>query len=818
MFGKKKPKAESAEVTVVKPAAPTKAKKQAKLRGKGEPNFFAAHIEKIALALFVGLAGYFIYSGISTPGYPTNRAPDSLKEDARRVLNQVVSEDHWPAIAPDRAVETNFEQAAMLARRPTNPDDYSFGTLDPTGQGALRKRTDPVIFAPEKLVVKAVVGSMAIQIPNETPDPFENFENADKVEVRRRQSNNNNRQNNLYGDTGSTPGTGMRPMGPGESDENAAPRIRVMNSKYNLGVPVGMSGGGMEGSGMMGSGMMGSGMMGSGMMGSGSGGAMGPGSGGAMMGPGAGGGGGGGGLGGTRANAPKEKVSSQPVIFVAGTALVAHKKMVEEFDRVFQDTGPYIVERDRPVYLSFEVQRVEVTQDPGREIKEEEWQTVTDGTRQFALRKTWARPPLAPAAQEVIDRNAFHGGLTMPIPPLLIRNYREFSKHPNVAWSWDAKPLVQRPQTVKPKEEDDDNVLPGERNNQPSGGMGDGMGMGMGMEGMGMEGSGMEGYGMGMEGYGMEGSGMGMEGGMMGGYGMEGSGGGYGVSSGPPTGPVPEYKMIRFFDMLKGEHLGKVFRYRVRLVMRDPNYPERSPQNPELDRFPAPSPSSLEQAVFTRVSELRRKDDAAFANDKKARRTMRNTDWSEASPAVQIQGKYEVFAGVGVETGPSPKRPVSAVEQGPGELVANLVATKMIGVGGARFASTFSDVRRGAMLNHPVVANKKVTYEFVVPTTKVIKKAEDLPLAIGSTVVDIRGGDELAASDKRNDPLYSSGEVMVLMQDGSVQFTNDLDDTFYYRMYTFADEKEEANNAGSSTPGAGSGSGSGYGSEGASPP
>ncbi|MEZ6078872.1 MAG: hypothetical protein R3C56_25305 [Pirellulaceae bacterium] len=40
--------------------------------------------------------------------------------------------------------------------------------------------------------------------------------------------------------------------------------------------------------------------------------------------------------------------------------------------------------------------------------------------------------------------------------------------------------------------------------------------------------------------------------------------------------------------------------------------------------------------------------------------------------------------------------------------------------------------------------------------------------------------------------------MLILNRDGSVTVTNEFDDTFLYRMYTFADEHEAAEKAGSS--------------------
>ena len=123
---------------------------------------------------------------------------------------------------------------------------------------------------------------------------------------------------------------------------------------------------------------------------------------------------------------------------------------------------------------------------------------------------------------------------------------------------------------------------------------------------------------------------------------------------------------------------------------------------------------------------------------------------------------------------------------------------------GVTYAKAFGDAKRGSVLN-----SKKENLEFVVPASRVVKHRE-LQFSSNSIVVDMRGGEELGASSKRDgDPLAAGGEVMVLLGDGSMQITNDIDDTFQYRMHTFADEHEAAKRMGSNGAMGGMGDGSG---------
>ncbi len=803
MFGKKD-KAEKAvkaekPAKVVKEKAPakTKSKKSKASSGKSGPNFFAAHVEKLILGVVVAATGYVIYDGISRKGYPTDRQPTSLNQSAGDALQQI-SVDHTEAIFAEREIKHAFVPEVEKSRRPIEWKKFSLGSLqNENSSGPVELRGDPKILPPEQLVVKCVSGAVAIEVPKETPDPFEVFEDAPRITIKKPKPPKNKEE-------------------PEEDEDKIKPPARRLMSKYDLGAPIGAMGGmmgGMEGG--MGMGMGGS--MGGGMGGM-DGGRGGMGSGMGMGG--APGGGGGGGLGANKNLGPKTKVASQAQIFVAATALVRHKEMSEEFERQLKNSGDYNLLRDTPVYLTFEIQRVDVSQNPGREVQEKEWKTVSDGSKQVAMRKNWAiKAPLGRPVPEIIDLNARHPGLTMPIPPMLIKDYRDFAKHPAIDWVWDTKRLMAPPKRKENKKEDEgeEDVLPGQGSGGAAtggmGGMGSGMMGGMGMGGMGgmdggMEGGfgmgdGMEG-GMGMEGEyggsygGMEGGmegyggmGMGMGGSGMGGSGMGGSGmGGMTMSAGPQ----PEYKMLRFYDMLTPQDVGKSFRYRVRLIMRDPNYPERIKRRIKPGEYvdfeiPPPQPNTLQKEVFDRIADQRRVDDAAHKADPKTRRKMLETEWSEPSQPVRIAARVDAFAGLGYDPASNP-RP-SAVS---GETEANLVATWMDATTGVTYAKAF-DARRGSVLNSNL-ASKKEIIEFVVPATRVVKQRE-WPFASNSVVVDIRGGEELAASSKRDgDPLAASGEVMLILGDGSMQITNDIDDTFEYRMYTFADEHEMAKKAG----------------------
>ncbi len=828
-----------AKAPKVATAAKAKSPKRKNTLAKGGPGFFAAHIEKLIMAGCLAAVAYLVYAGFSTPGYDTAAAPEQLERDAKDLLTKI-SQDHWEQISadPERNVEHDFANRAAEARRPTDPGTYASAVWDPKPLGVFEKRGDPAIFPPEQLVVTTINGAIAVEVPRDEVDAYEDLEDAEPIRAKQRGRDTGRTRRGGRGDAAS--------MGPGggeygnEADMMGAPgsmmgttgtqkQFRFLSPDYNLGAIFGTAGGAGGMAGMEGMGGPSS------MMGG-----MGPG----MMGP-------GGGTGSTgptirdglkdrnKDRGPKYKISSKAVVFNAITGVVPHRKMVEEFLAQFQESGSFVPQRDLPYYMSFELQRVEVTGEPTRAIQEQEWAKVSDGLAQSNLPITqkWAvHPPLARPVPEVIDRRSYDRGLTMPIPPLLVRDYRMFSKHPAVNWVWDARSsMVQRPRRMdfQPKES---TVLPGARGGNARGGaMGAGGMMGGGMMGggYGEDAMGGAGYSGGMAGGGYDAMGGGGYAGGMGGYDAMGAGGygdamaggyggGYGDASmmgggmmgggmmgggmmggGMSAAMQPEFKMVRCYDMLNPADYAKVFRYRIRVVMRDPNYPENR-------MLPRPAPNTLKDEVWARVAPLIVKDDAAIKNDPTAMRSLRYTDWSQPSPPARVDIPIEVLVGDVTFDGPRAfESEGKTFVLTTSEPIGNVVATTMDGKTGARYAVK-EEVRRGSVLAD------RADVELIVPSTRIVKIKKGQAIDARATIVDIRGGKPLAG-DTRDDPLKDIGEMLILNRDGSVSVTNEFDDTFLYRMYTFADEHEASQRTGASASGYGGGMGGGYGEHGGGP-
>ena len=307
-----------------------------------------------------------------------------------------------------------------------------------------------------------------------------------------------------------------------------------------------------------------------------------------------------------------------------------------------------------------------------------------------------------------------------------------------------------------------------------------GMPGGGGMSGM----SGMPGGG-GMSGMsGMPGGG-GMSGmsGMPGGGGMSGGmSGGYSTSVKPP-----KYKMIRFFDF-EAER-GKKYKYRVRVVVDDPN-------NPPRGSFVAPDERYLESAVATRIRENRKK-------------TRIESEFSPESNPVSLPNPTQFVAG--------------AIDRsaflGVSEPAAKLLAVtwndeRALPVPALPLLSdrdTDADkaaVFRGSLLNF-IAKEAKI----LRPDSLELKGIKDFEVKTNALVLDLRPGSVLPVGKKANrdrdrTPLRSGGEVLLMDDSGNLVVRDEFEDADQFRRFTYDGEETGGAMAGGMGGGAGAGGGS----------
>ncbi len=833
----------------------------------GIKGLFVQHIEKIVFGFAILLVLVFVVMGFRLESKLSNKTPVKLKDLAanavshiERPTDDIVRKQRMPHDGKGGQYE-----ARVADRGPRSPGIYEtpIPWKPPAGNPGA-KREDPEVFPPIHLETMAFTGALCVKNEDGEDNLIADLENAPSKERKRRppkrrrsrggggggSGSGSGMMPGGYGDDGGgsgmmpggyggemggSGGSGMMPGGYGEErggSSRSGKSRRDRNKNKNKPKPptaparmydaskvcgyrpagVASSGGtGMPGGyGMGGGGMGGGGMGGSGMGGSGSGSGM-PGMPGMGMGTGEGGmpgfgmGTGTGAAGGGK-NAPLAK--TQHVIAVK--ALVPYRKQADEFKRVLGSAVGFAPNRDTPRIIFFQAQRVDVTDDPTKEVADGDWKNIMNPKKAVKVAKDerWHG-----FMQEVADRAYVDPNVTMPAPPMMLRCMEEAMLHSEVP-KGSAMPTMT---AAKAKEDDksegtesDDSLpggsaLPGGGGGFPGGGGGGylgggggypggsgapGMGMGMGgsgAPGMGMGGSGAPGMGMGGEG----GYGMGMGMGGEGGYGM---GGGYGATMSTSAEPV-QYKLIRFFDTEVKP--GRVYRYRVRLFVEDPNNPNSDPKNGIV--LAKPRRRTLSMKVLNRL----KKQDEGGA---KTSPYYVITDWSEASDSVSLPSTSRVFAGH-----------VSPARFSPG--AGNKVRIRQSEVSGTIVpvvwdAALAIDVSKEIKAFRGSVLDASGTFEILDPVTLVIKLLKGFDLRSYYTVVDLRGGEDLPGD--REHKVTSIGEFVIIDAQGNFTVHNELEDYDRYRRFTLADEVKAASSVGG---GYGEGSGlpggeGGFGEEG----
>lgn len=433
--------------------------------------------------------------------------------------------------------------------------------------------------------------------------------------------------------------------------------------------------------------------------------------------------------------------------FISGTALLPYKNIYEAYESALRDAKGYDpIRRDTPNFYDLQVQRADVTDKSVDQLVEADWKLVWNRVNMLKL----AAGRWRGFAPELVPADYRDPALTMVVPPILLDNYQWFTSHPAIPLKTKKELKAEKRrqeneanQVEERYELDDDTIVlagPGQR-----GGMGSSMGMPMDFGAADMQ---MMTGGMG-----------GMMGAMM----------GRGVVEVDPV----EHKLIRFYDFAgfgaRSPTPGRTYVYRIRYGVVDPNFPA----SPQLQ----PTTATLTPNVAQRVLGL-----VAKAEAEKDRGTLfvRYGEWSAPSPPTGLPSLATSYAG-----------PVSAgrmleVTAGNRKFVtprdpptAEVVATVLEPTLGTRVPLTLS-VTAGSVLG-----GKAESADVIDPVSLEIKKLEGPVVDTGITVVDIAGGQPMAA-----DPELTTPGMMLLMDaGGSLQVADSIDQQRPFRTYSFADEK-----------------------------
>ncbi len=760
-------------------------KSKFKLDGATIQKFLVLHCEKLVLVVVLGIMAWLVYMGYALPGLEADKTPVALAQKSDSTKKFIDDPTRWTnVVSQERFIPMDLAVLAGESQIATDPSFYQvpmpWKTENFTKQ---TPRTDPELLPPEHLIVHTVMGPLFSVFTDEelaseeAVDPTYPPEVTDDTKKKRRppppkRPRGGAEMTSGYpGDEGGDPYSGGRTARRGSRRSSSTD---TSSSSYGPSASMDMA----DDYGM-------SSDYGSGM----------------------------GGYGGAQGKINPESIQGfqgsaqggiqRHVIANVITAVVPFEKQVEKFAEALQSSLDYEWQRDQPMYLGFMVERAEVpASDLAADPSTLDWKRIN--VRATKIEQLGDPTPpgrwgqWAGVLPEVSDPTYLDPYLTHPAPPFMQRNVWPLLTHPDVPlapltstmYDGNMQPRAGTPADANQKPIEDVPGLPvpgggfpgsGYPGGSPYGGSSDGgEGYGGGMPGMGMPG-GMSGMsmpgGMGMSGSssmysGMPG-GMGSSGMMSSGYG----GSGYGYGDGLSTLAIapPKYKLVRFTDTHVEQ--GKHYRYRLKVLLNDPNHPYYTQAPPPL--------ASLAPEVQARIKAIDAEDakknaaDPSTKNDptRPPHRTYwrEPEEWSQPSDVVSIPSPNSFFAGDvsqpgGAEIVPGKPRVANAPPQAK-VLVSVWDPVKVVDVPAeesAYLGSTLNFVKDAKVI-HPVYHDVVDYKEYKFQTSGIL--------------ADVMGGEPIPKKNKGSTApaLEVPGEILVFDAEGNLRVRNETDDIEEYR-------------------------------------
>ncbi len=680
------------------------------------------HVEKIVLGLVLVAVAWFIYQGVSLPKLEESKSPNKLSAEAARMTTQIGDPSHWALLLPDRKPIVEHDVPGLVKQGQLANASTPYGLPQPWLPPNFPKaisRPDPRLFAPLNIKVVVLHGPMAMLPTRNDVDPL------------------------LAAAQAATPTPEVGPVRPNQPQSIRPPggegKRQPPGTRPKRGLLEGGEGMGMEG--------------------------MGPGPGPGMMGmqP--------GGTPGTRALPPEAIVGyhaggetiAKEARAVVVMAAVPLEKQFEEYEKAFKEALDYDPIRDVPRYVLYVVERADVTADPAQDPAQAQWAALSIG-RALGEMNLWG-----PSPRELVELTAIDPILTNRIPPFMQREIYETLLHPDIpiAKMQTAEQLAAENQALRPGDaaaagpaiKEDDLTNP---NAAPVVGANAG---GPGGEGMRMMQQGPGGYPA-------------MRPGGPGGYGE-----GMGMMAGAPGSQMAmaKYRLLRFTDTTIQPN--KKYRYRVKLILEDPNNPfdGMAPRWDPSRSTPLRKPSiqSMSNAALTRV----RSADAAKAKDPNARPFLLYTDPSEPSEIVELPPVNRYFAGkatagngnalaIGTPPNVTMTPPVLSTQPSTNLLTVGFDSALAVDVPAEK------EVFRGSTLNF----EKEV--EVIHPSLLSILPIGKYTFKNNSMVIDFVGGNDIPNVDtKRSDKVQEPSEVLIFDGEGNLQLLDETDDIEGFRRY-----------------------------------
>jgi len=236
-----------------------------------------------------------------------------------------------------------------------------------------------------------------------------------------------------------------------------------------------------------------------------------------------------------------------------------------------------------------------------------------------------------------------------------------------------------------------------------------------------------------------------------------------------------KYKLVRFVDQ-KIEK-GHKYRYRIRVVVEDPNYPS--------DLYQTPSLAGLDPDAQTRVRAL----EAVDAKSGKAKSVNLYSGWSPASEVVTLPPAEWFYAGsVEPETvaplagGEGIKYMNFARPQGAKALVVVQDDKKAVDVP-AKW-----DLFKGSAINFTVLPEVSVIH----PALGEKRKVEKYSFQTNAVVADMRGGEDIpVVTGEHSNPMKAPGEILFVDAAGNMHVRDEVDDIEYFHRFIGPEEPKE---------------------------
>lgn len=701
-----------------KPASP---KPSSKASGKQfDPKaFMLSHVEKFVFGLIAMIAIGLIYLGTSKESFDADKNPEKLSKQSQETVRKI-NEDHWPAIKDEETRVKGITDVNYVAKAEESSRPMAAVAIGIDPGDPLRiqeRRIDPELLPPKQLESKYFFGPIVVS--SSTPQSLAANEFLNKLADAKVKEENKKESNKQSSGKFSKGGGKFGNNGPTSSFAGSK---RYLAAGYDRGFPA-------------------------------------------------------------QTLAPptdkKKVIVAKDAGFVAVTALAPHEDLEAEYREKLAKAGNVMVGRDNPYYLGFEVQRADVTENPAKEVQEADWQLLPNAGSKFLKERSkssWLGTNREVAAEDWTTPN-----LSMPIPPVLLKDYTPFASHSEVPKTGE----VGFGQSAG-----NDRFFGGSGGET---GQSDDLGEGGGFAG----GSGGKFGGVGGK-FGGGGSPLGGMGGKFGGQSGQPGGEGKFASGDKTVGteirefaevpvqlPATKYKLIRFYDF--DAKPNRSYCYRVRLQMYDPNFP----QVPSIQ--PRSSTLDVASGTLKRVQELfdqekKAMDAAAAVADSKpyVRKSFRTSPWSEPSLPITTVRTTEGFLGEPriFYTADREQRLYESSAPQAKMVIAEWDSTNAV------FVPRRDTVSRGYVFGLPNRdGGKELPFEIIHPITKYIKVLEESKLKNLVAVIDLSGFANLEARTAKDQHLKSGARGVAYDPEANrIIVLREFDDFTGFGMHTQPDK------------------------------